>query len=200
VHPEHLTVRRLRKNVERAAIVLKPIHGRVEGMSRQTHSPHGLTMTIAMSTSFDSCIPSDIVLLLRADAEQRWLNREVLPVLRQLESLESLVGEQVGAALAYLEASWSEAMLRARATDAAHTHLPIEDGCREPAGVGDELVAGQAARYHTAVRALRAIVAERVAPYVDPSSVLEERSRHEEALRVSDTRDGATSGCAPRAA
>ncbi len=62
-----------------------------------------------MSTSFDSFLPSDIHLLLRADAEQYWLQREVLPVLRHLEAHEQLPEEEVGAALAYLEAMWDEA-------------------------------------------------------------------------------------------
>lgn len=117
-------------------------------------------MSTAMSTSTDSSIPSDVTLLLRADAEQRWLHREVIPVLRHLEARDQLPGDQVGPALAYLEASWGEAMARARATDAAHARLhPIEDGSAS--------LAHSATRYHTAVRALRGIVAERVTPFVD---------------------------------
>ena len=61
--------------------------------------------------------PSDICLLLRAHAEQRWLCHEVLPVLRQLERGDSLPEEQLGAALAYLEVLWIEASQRAAETD-----------------------------------------------------------------------------------
>ena len=62
---------------------------------------------------------SDISLLLRAHAEQRWLSHEVLPVLRQLEQRDCLPEEQLGAALAYLEVLWIEASQRAAETDAA---------------------------------------------------------------------------------
>lgn len=99
------------------------------------------------------------MLLLRADAEQSWLNREVIPVLRQIETLEPLPCEQVGAALAYLENSWNEAMLRARQTDAAHD---LSSRGHEETRLGKH-----AKRYHTAVRALRGIVTERVSAYVD---------------------------------
>lgn len=118
-------------------------------------------MSTAKSISIDCTVPSDIVLLLRADAEQSWLNREVIPVLRQIEQVEPLPGEQVAAALAYLEGSWNEAMLRARQTDAAHEH----GACRH----GGTRLGEHAERYHTAVRALRGIVAERVGAYVDPA-------------------------------
>jgi hypothetical protein len=131
-----------------------------------------------MSKSFDSSIPSDIRLLLRADAEQCWLHREVIPVLRHLETCERLPEEEVGAALAYLEAMWNEAMLRARATDAAHAHLRNREQERET-------LSGPAGRYHAAVRVLRGIVAERVEPLVDTD------------VRITDTRTG---GCTHRAA
>jgi hypothetical protein len=108
----------------------------------------------------DSSVPSDIVLLLRADAEQSWLNREVIPVLRQIERHESLPGEQVGAALAYLEDSWNEALLRARQTDAAHQRSARAHQTR----LGD-----RAERYHTAVCALRGLLAERVNAHVEAS-------------------------------
>ncbi|HEV3092913.1 MAG TPA: hypothetical protein VGY30_00200, partial [Solirubrobacteraceae bacterium] len=66
-------------------------------------------MSTAKPTAPVSPVPSDIVLLLRADAEQCWLHREVIPVLRQVETHERLLDEEVGAALAYLEAMWNEA-------------------------------------------------------------------------------------------
>lgn len=109
--------------------------------------------------------PADIVLLLRADAEQSWLNREVIPVLRQIERREPLPSDQVGAALAYLEDSWNEALLRARQTDAAHDLNARE---RAQTRLGE-----RAQRYHTAVRALRGIVAARVGAYVEASSAPE---------------------------
>lgn len=117
----------------------------------------------AMSKSFDSSIPSDICLLLRADAEQCWLSREVIPVLQHLETRELLPEEEVQAALAYLEAMWDEAMVRAEETDAAHAHLHERE---------DEtaVLAGPAGRYHAAVRVLRGVVAERVTPLMGPQS------------------------------
>ncbi len=150
-------------------------------------------------------IPSDMALLLRADAEQRWLHREVIPVLRQLEATEPLPGEQVAAALAYLEDSWNEALLRARHTEAAGEREsrtrergehggpgeysgPDGHGANEHGGPGEHGEHGgadehggpdrqgghrrldglgeDAVRYHTAVRALRGIVAERVVAHV----------------------------------
>lgn len=129
-----------------------------------------------MSTSFESSLPSDIRLLLRADAEQCWLHHEVIPVLRELESERERPEEEVGAALAYLEAMWDEATLRAHATDAARMHLGSGEGRRatlvEPAG-----------RYHAAVRALRALVAERVVPLVEPPF-------EEDRIRFADARPG----------
>jgi hypothetical protein len=122
-------------------------------------------MPAPQCTSLDSSVPSDIVLLLRADAEQSWLNREVIPVLRQLETLDPVSSEQVGAALAYLESSWNDATLRARQTDAAGD-LGAER--RRQTQLGE-----RAERYHTAVRALRGIVAERVSAYVEPATVAE---------------------------
>lgn len=100
--------------------------------------------------------------LLRADAERRWLHGEVMPVLRQLETREQLPEDQIDAALAYLEATWDEARLRAHATDSAHTELhgrgSAHDALREPAD-----------RYHAAVRVLRRTLAERVTPFMEPA-------------------------------
>jgi hypothetical protein len=115
-----------------------------------------------MSKAFDHSIPSDIRLLLRADAEQCWLSREVIPVLRHLEADELLPDEEVDAALAYLEAMWREATSRAQETDAAHAHLRARRD--EPAELS-----GPAGRYHAAVRLLRGVVAERVTPLMEPS-------------------------------
>lgn len=109
-------------------------------------------------TAPSASAPADVVLLLRADAEQSWLNREVIPVLRQIEHEEPLPSNQVGAALAYLEDSWNEALLRARQTDAAR-----ELSTREQA---QTQLGEHAERYHTAVRALRGLLAERVGAFV----------------------------------
>jgi hypothetical protein len=77
-----------------------------------------------MSNRHESTTPPDVSLLLRAHAEQRWLSREVIPVLRQIETRERLPEEQLPAALAYLEVIWCEARRRARETDTARAHLP----------------------------------------------------------------------------
>ncbi|HEX3392861.1 MAG TPA: hypothetical protein VHS55_09880 [Solirubrobacteraceae bacterium] len=122
-------------------------------------------MPVPQSTPLDPSVPSDIVLLLRADAEQSWLNREVIPVLRQIETLDPMPSDQVGAALAYLESSWNEATLRARQTDAARD---LSGSSQYQTRVGEH-----AERYHTAVCALRGIVAERVSAYVDPATPAE---------------------------
>jgi hypothetical protein len=136
-----------------------------------------------MSNSFESHLPSDIRLLLRADAERCWLHREVIPVLREVEAPGELAEGDVGAALAYLEAMWSEAMLRARETDAARTRL------RSCAG-SPEALAGPADRYHAAVRVLREVVAERVNPFVEVELELDAcRSRTGSgAVRLTDKR------------
>jgi hypothetical protein len=143
-----------------------------------------------MSDSFESSIPSDIRLLLRADAEQCWLHREVIPVLREVETREGTSTEETGAALAYLEAMWNEAAIRARETDAAHRHLR---SCEQ----APDALAGAAGHYHAAVRVLREIVADRVAPLVDQELDFEDCQTGDGDLRVKDTRPG---GCAPRAA
>ena len=93
--------------------------------------------------------PSDVCLLLRAYAEQRWLSREVVPVLRQLETPDELPEEQLGAALAYLEVTWLEAARLAAETDAAFAAL--DAGVPE----AEEALPSKARRYHAAVSFLR---------------------------------------------
>jgi hypothetical protein len=101
--------------------------------------------------------PADVCLLLRAHAEQRWLSREVVPVLRQLESVDELPEEQLGAALAYLEVTWLEASRHAAEADAALAAL-------EGAAAGAlQTLSEKARRYHAAVRHLREAVGRRVA-------------------------------------
>jgi hypothetical protein len=144
-----------------------------------------------MSRSLDSFLPSDISLLLRADAEQRWLHREVLPVLRHLEAPEQIPEEEVGAALAYLEAMWDEATARALKTEEAHSCL----GEHSERG---EALAGPAGRYHAAVKTLRGIVAKRVTPFVEPALELDGCDKEtDDVLHLKDTR---SNGRAPRAA
>jgi hypothetical protein len=101
--------------------------------------------------------PSDICLLLRAHAEQRWLSNELVPVLRQLEHRDPLPEEQLGAALAYLELLWIEASGRAAGTEAAYAALGAE------ALDGDRSLPARARRYHVAVRNLREALAGHVA-------------------------------------
>jgi len=102
-----------------------------------------------MTTNPDPSSLSDVCLLLRAHAEQSWLNHEVIPVLRQLEHRESLPKEQLGAALAYLEVLWIEASQRAADTEAAHADLDSFGG------VLDRALSSEARSYHVAVCTLR---------------------------------------------
>lgn len=99
--------------------------------------------------------PSDMCLLLRAYAEQRWITGELLPVVRELESPEQIPEEQLGAALAYLEVLWVDARRRASETDAALEALGAT-GCASP------VLSERARRYNAAVRRLRASVEVRV--------------------------------------
>jgi hypothetical protein len=100
--------------------------------------------------------PPDICLILRAHGEQLWMTAEVLPIVRQLEQPGTIPDDQVGAALAYLEVLWLDAGARAADTDAARAEL---DRTRAE---HDRFLSEKACRYHTAVRRLRAAVADRV--------------------------------------
>ena len=95
--------------------------------------------------------PADVCLLLRAHAEARWLSREVVPVIRELEHDFSS-----GAALAYLEALRIEAHHHAGDTDAARGEVDAL------APAGDHGVLANAHRYHAAVRQLRAAIDARI--------------------------------------
>jgi hypothetical protein len=113
--------------------------------------------------------PPDICLLLRVDAEQRWLVSKVIPLLRQLEQPGEIPLDETGPALAYLEVQWLEAGLRAAETDAAATKL-------EPVGAGADGAGGplsplteKAHRYHAAVRRLRQAVDRRVRLLTSPA-------------------------------
>ncbi len=115
----------------------------------------------------------DVTLLLRAHSEQRWLSREVIPVVRQIETGTRLPEEQLPAAIAYLEVIWAEAAGLAREADAALRALDACDAIEErpgsPAGSraqhflgAHQPLPGRARRYHASVRELRAAVARRV--------------------------------------
>ncbi len=101
----------------------------------------------------------DVSLLLRTHSEQRWLSREVIPVVRQIETPERLPDEQLAAAAAYLEVIWAEAAGRARETDSARRHLDEVEPAPPP-------LTARARRYHAAVRALREAVGRRVVPLI----------------------------------
>ncbi len=118
--------------------------------------------------------PSDVCLLLRAHAEQRWLSMEVGPVLRQLRQRDGLPEEQLGAALAYLEVLWIEASQRAAETDAAYAEFEASeraaraDAARaEPADAsragGGWTLPSKARRYRVAVLTLRDVFGRQVA-------------------------------------
>ncbi len=102
-------------------------------------------------------------------------------MLRDIETDGQLPEEDVGAALAYLEAMWDEATQRAQATDAAHNHL--RSGEEESAAL-----LAPARRYHAAVRVLRGIVAKRVTPLVERA--LEHGGHRDEAHNQANVPDG----------
>jgi hypothetical protein len=110
-----------------------------------------------VANSPDHSPPCDVCLLLRTHAEARWLNHEVVPVLRELEQGESLPREQLSAALAYLEAIWIESHKRAVETDAAYAELDASGAN------GDRTLHATARAYHAALRRLRHSVARRAA-------------------------------------
>jgi hypothetical protein len=129
-----------------------------------------------MTDSSDPSPPADVCLLLRTHAEARWLSREVVPVVRELEQDESVRQEQLGAALAYLEVLWIESRKRATETDAAFAEL-------DAATVnGDRTLHAKARCYHAAVRRLRSSVGGRVAQLLsgagDPSARWQIPDRH----------------------
>jgi hypothetical protein len=116
-----------------------------------------------MSHYSDHSPPSDVCLLLRVHAEQRWLSREVLPVLRQLQMPEEIPEEQLGAALAYLEVIWLEAVRLAAETDAAFADL--DDAAPSDSA---ETLPSKARGYHAAVGTLRETVALDVFALIAP--------------------------------
>ncbi len=107
--------------------------------------------------------PPDVCVLLRTHAEQHWLTREVVPLLRELQHGDPLPEEELGAPLAYLEALWIEACRRALETDAAFAELAPASTPRDRAHAPQDSLQDQARRYHGAVRALRLGLADQVA-------------------------------------
>jgi len=106
--------------------------------------------------------------MLRSHAEQRWLTREVVPVLRQLQTPGGVPDEQLGAALAYLEVTWLEAARLAGETDAACADLDdaATSASASPLEDATETLPSKARSYHAAVRTLREAVARNVAALI----------------------------------
>ena len=105
----------------------------------------------------------DVSLLLRAHAEQRLLSREVVPVVRQIETRERLPEEQLPAALAYLEVTWADCRRLAAETDRARRLL-------DESGAQPQPLWTRACRYHAVLVALREAVARRVAPLLQTAA------------------------------
>ncbi len=111
--------------------------------------------------------PPDMTLLLRAHSEQRWLSREVIPVVRQIQTGARLPDEQLPAAVAYLEVIWAEAVGLAHEADVALRRLDTLDSAHQPAlDSAHQPLTARARRYHACVRALRTAVARHVTPLI----------------------------------
>ncbi len=100
-----------------------------------------------MSESLEPPLHSDVCLLLRVHAERGWLDREVLPVLLQLEAQTGIGQEQLEVALAYLEVVWTQARVHACETDATLAWLER--------GSAATHLSERACSYYAAVRSLR---------------------------------------------
>jgi hypothetical protein len=112
-----------------------------------------------MTLPADQSPPADVCLLLRAHAEARWLSRERVPLVRELEHGRAREPEEdlaSAAAVAYLEVLAIEARHHAAETDAARTELDAL------APNADHALHGNARRYHAAVWRLRATIDRRV--------------------------------------
>jgi len=104
----------------------------------------------------------DTTLLLRVHAEHEWLQGELLALLDQLEDAASLQGNELQAALAYLEVTWGEELRRAEQTDAAYERL--QRACARDATAS--ALGTQARGYYRWLRNFRHALAVRVEPYV----------------------------------
>jgi len=140
-----------------------------------------------MTHNQETAPPSDVCLLLRAHAEQRWLSLEVGPVLRQLRQRDSLPEEQLGAALAYLEVLWIEASQRAAETDAAYAEFEASERAARTAAAraepdasrdsGGWTLPSKARRYRVAVLTLRDVFGRQVAALLAaPGAATRERA------------------------
>ncbi len=130
--------------------------------------------------------PADITLILRADAELRFLRDEVIPVLAQLEAQPKAQEHQLWPAAAYLQAAWPQACRLAREADQARVRVQAARGSdisvaaseaqeartartsgdslpRAARAAGDPHLAKAAFAYHDTVRRLRQSLAARVA-------------------------------------
>ena len=110
----------------------------------------------------DMAPPSDTALLLRVHAEHEWLHTELVPVLAQLEDPASLQAGELGAALAYLEVTWDEALRRAHDTDAAYEKATGDDQWDPTTTV----LVGEARRYYGWLRDMRRRLAGRVEAFL----------------------------------
>lgn len=111
--------------------------------------------------------PSDTALLLRVHAEHQWLHAELVPVLEQLENPHSMEPGESGAALAYLEVTWEEAVRRAEETDAAYAKLTGDNGWDPTTTV----LVGEARRYYGWLRDMRRRLRVRVQPFLTQPAV-----------------------------
>jgi len=115
-----------------------------------------------MECSSDNSYPSDICLMLRSHGEQHWLVSQVMPVLRQVEHPRLVPEDQLGAALAYLEVLWLDALRRSAETEAALRELlDCDPRAQRP-------FHAEARRYERAVCALRKSVGARVKRIIAP--------------------------------
>lgn len=107
-------------------------------------------------------LPADVDLMLRAHAETRCLSREVIPVLRQIETGHGLPCEQYGAAMAYLEVSWLQARRCAQESDAAYRQLTALPSRETDTRQDPDELHGRACRYYESVKTLRDVARRRV--------------------------------------
>src|ERR1700736_1817953 len=88
--------------------------------------PTAKARMLRMTLPADQSPPADVCLLLRAHAEARWLSRELVPLVRELERGGTREPEEALASAApvpYLEGLAIEARHHAAETDAARPEL-----------------------------------------------------------------------------
>jgi hypothetical protein len=116
---------------------------------------------LRMTLPAENAPPADVCLLLRAHAEARWLSRELVPLIRELEQDRPGNDEHdpdSSAAVAYLDALAIEARHHAAETEAARDELDA----LTPNGHHE--LRENARRYHAAVRRLRLALDGRLEP------------------------------------